>query len=528
MKILFVYPDMISPDPKWQGYFYEGLAVLSAVARNAGHDTHLLHVARPLSDEAVVEWVEKHMGTQEDTIVAFSVTANQFPHVKRWAPLIQKETGLRTLAGGMHATLSPKDCLGADGIDMICKGDGEVPLVNLLNNLDAGKGPADVKGIWFKDEDGAFVEQPLDLLADLNTLPTPHWEIFPNFESLEYTRDNVGVHMGSRGCPYDCAYCCNRALIDESKGRGRYMRFKKVDRFIAELKTYLDRYPDTWAFVFEDDIFGVSKKWMAEFADKYPKAIGLPYGCNMRPNLVKKELVEMFAASGCQRVNMAIESGNDEVRNFILNRNLSRERVVNAFKLFKDAGVEVKSFNIVGSPHETPAAVLDTIKINAEIDPQFMQHTIFYPYEGTPLYDMVHRENLVADREVTDYFQDTALDQESIRRDQVIMFNKYFEPLVRHYRRMSELPGPLATLGTALTDRFLVWDGAPDAFDTARKVRDAFRVNGNGKNGNGSNGHGTNGNGTNGQNGTQAKKDGNGSNGTAEKKRDRVPTSTAC
>jgi radical SAM superfamily enzyme YgiQ (UPF0313 family) len=253
------------------------------------------------------------------------------------------------------------------------------------------------------------------------------------------------------------------------------MRFKEVPRFIEELKAYLALYPNTWGFVFEDDIFGVSKKWLEEFAKIYPREVGLPYGCNMRPNLVTPELVKALAETGCRRVNMAIESGDDEVRNFILNRNLAREKLVRAFRLFKEAGVEVKSYNIVGSPHETPAAVLETIKINAEIDPEYMQLTIFYPYEGTPLFDLVVDEHLMADREVTDYFRDTSLEQSSISRAQVIMFNRNFEGLVKHYQRIWKLPGPLKGLAEKATAKFLCWDKAPAVFGTIERMRQPFR-----------------------------------------------------
>ena len=55
MRVLFIYPDMITRDPLWQGYYYEGIALLSAVARAASHDTKLLHVWRPMSPEQVLE-----------------------------------------------------------------------------------------------------------------------------------------------------------------------------------------------------------------------------------------------------------------------------------------------------------------------------------------------------------------------------------------------------------------------------------------------------------------------------------------
>jgi len=474
MKILLIYPDMVNREPGWTGYYYEGVAVLSAVAKAAGHGCKMLHVYELLPDEEILRWVEENR-EGDDTLIAFSSTTNQFPYVKRWASMLKAATGLPTLVGGMHPTLSPDDAIAADGIDMICKGDGEGPLVELAAALEAGKGPEGVSGIWYKDANGEVVQQVMAPLADINAIPGPDFDVFENYRDLMVIKDNIGIHMGSRGCPYDCAYCCNRALIDQSKGRGKYMRFKDVPAFVQELKEYRERYPGTWAFFFEDDIFGVSKRWLKEFVPLYKQEVGLPFGCNMRPNLVDDWMVDTLADAGCIRVHMAVESGNDEIRNFILNRKLEREKLVESFRAFKRRGIQVMSYNIVGSPHETPEAVLDTIKINAEIDPEHIQHSIFYPYEGTPLFGLVHSENLVSeDREVTDYFADTALEQSSIRRDQVLMFQQNFKPLVRHYQRMWRFPKPFAHWATTFTDRFLTWGGAPRVMTLLNKTGKAI------------------------------------------------------
>ena len=473
MKILLIYPDMVNESPDWTGYYYEGVAVLSSAAKAAGHKVRLLHVYEPLDDEAILAFVRENR--EEQTLVAFSSTTNQFPYVEKWSKLIKQETGLPTLVGGMHPTLSPDDAISKPGVDMICKGDGEVPLVQLANALEKGDSPDGIDGIWYKDAEGQVVQQMMAPLADINSIPAPDFEIFENYRNLMVIKENIGIHMGSRGCPYDCAYCCNRALIDMSKGRGKYMRYRDVTSFVDELVEYREKYPVTWAFFFEDDIFGVNKRWLKDFVPQYKERVGLPYGCNMRPNLADQWMVDMLAESGCIRVHMAIESGNEEIRNKILNRKLSDDKLVESFRIFQRAGIQVMSYNIVGSPHETPLAVLDTIKINAEIDPDHIQNSIFFPYEGTPLYDLVRDQKLAdLDREVTDYFADTVLEQDSISRDQVLMFQKNFKPLVKHYKRLRSWPAPIERVATSASDRFLTWGGAPKVMRAMEKMASVF------------------------------------------------------
>lgn len=461
MKILFIYPDLISPDPSWSGHYYLGLAVLSACLREAGHETDLLHVHHPLKHEEMLRWVEENRAG-DDTLLAFSATTNQFRHVEEWAPLLKRATGLPTIAGGMHPTLSPAGAIAAEGIDMICQGEGERPLVAVADRLETGRDVRGIEGIWFKSGRGEVVDQGLAPLTDVDRLPLPHWEVYRNYRSLMYIRDGIGLFMASRGCAYRCAYCCNGALLDLHRGSGSYLRLMSVPRVIEELKTFMTRYPECRALFFEDDVFGIDKSWLGEFVDAYRRDIDKPFGCNLRPNLVDDDLVEMLAGAGCGRVQMAIESGNDCIRNEVLERRLSREQLVSSFRSLTRAGIKVLAYNIIGSPHETPEAVLDTIKLNATIDPDFIQHSLFHPYEGTPLHELVTREDLWAkERGVEDYFEDTALDQDSISREQVLMFHRCFQPLVRHYRRLGKLPPWLGAPTTALTDRFLKWRGAP-------------------------------------------------------------------
>ena len=46
LKITFVYPDETEVDPDWTGYFYYGIALLSSVLKQLGHETSLIHIVR--------------------------------------------------------------------------------------------------------------------------------------------------------------------------------------------------------------------------------------------------------------------------------------------------------------------------------------------------------------------------------------------------------------------------------------------------------------------------------------------------
>ncbi len=468
MKVVFVYPDIIRQEDGWVGYFYEGLAVLSAVVREEGHDTAMIHVPHPLETDDLVAQVAS-LADGEDTLVAISSTTNQVGHAKTWAKGIKDELGLPIVMGGVHPTLNPEDAISAEGVDWICNGDGESVLRTLTRRLASGGPTDDIQGLWTRGTDGEVINNGHAPLADLDTLPLPHWEIYPHYAELEIIRDNVGVSMGSRGCAFDCSYCCNRALMDMARDQGQFLRFKDPEKHIRELETYLERYPKTWGFFFEDDIFGLKKGWLDAWRPLYTERIGKPFGCNMRPNLVTDDLVENLVAAGCIRVQLAIEAGDEDIRNRILNRRLSDDKLKAAFRAFQDRGVQTLSYNMVGAPDENARTMLATIKINADINPTMVQHSITYPYRGTELHSLCVDEGLMADREVEDYFTDTMLDLPTATRGEILFFQKNFAKIQGLYHRLYSMPRPIGAPLEKAADWFFTRRSVPKVLPALRR-----------------------------------------------------------
>jgi radical SAM superfamily enzyme YgiQ (UPF0313 family) len=76
--------------------------------------------------------------------------------------------------------------------------------------------------------------------------------------------------------------------------------------------------------VFVDDVFVLSESWLVEFAEKYPREVGLPFFCNTRANLVTAEQVQFLKKAGCTSVSMGIETADDRIRNELLKRKMSK------------------------------------------------------------------------------------------------------------------------------------------------------------------------------------------------------------
>src|SRR5262249_14103501 len=197
-------------------------------------------------------------------------------------------------------------------------------------------------------------------------------------------------------------------------------------------------------FHFDDDILYMRKAWSVEFTEKYKKALGLPFVCNMRPNICSKEIVGLMKQANCRRVMVGLESGNEYIRNTLLLRALKAEDMITAFHRFEEVGIDTVSFNMVGLPEETPANVLETVKLNAVSHVTYPQVSIFYPFPGTKLAKYCEDKGYVKPfrGDVYDYFSDSSLDMPTLSRVQIVAHRLSFRPFFYVYRTLYRLPDP--------------------------------------------------------------------------------------
>ena len=336
---------------------------------------------------------------------------------------------------------------------MICIGEGDEAILNLCSKLDQGLDYTKINNLWVKWK-GEVIKNPLSSYIDVNDLPRPDREIFPNYQNLIWERLGRAAVMASRGCPYQCSYCCNHALM-KVQGKQNYTRFRSVNHLMSELKAILVDFDFINSFHFDDDILPLNKKWFSEFSTIYRTDLMKPYSCSIRPNLITEDVVMMLADSGCDMVQIGLESGNETIRNKVLNRNLSEETIAKAFELCKVAGIKVHTLNMVGVPFESPSAVLDTIKMNSKFGAYSSEIFIFYPYKGTTLHDVCEKENFLTERNNVDYFTDSILSIPGLSRKQIIMFRGYFKLFVRFYRALFKIKGKARNFSIKFTDKIL-------------------------------------------------------------------------
>lgn len=399
MKILLIYPNIIE-SPK---EISAGLASVGAVLKEDGHMVRLLDTTfGNRSDEIIMQQVNAF----KPEMVCITVATNDFKFGIHILDVIREQyPTVPTIVGGIHATVAPEEVISQKNVDMVCVGEGDLPIRDVARMIAKGVKRTDILNIWFK-KNGKIISNLQRPLPNLDELPIPDRGLFDFQKYIDWHGGQATI-ISTRGCPYPCTYCVNRKQKEIYKGSGSFVRYKSVDKLLAEIKGIKENYK-VKEILFNDDTFTLDPRRIKEFCEKYPVIIGkLPFIINGRVNTVNRDMLMMLAKAGCERINMGVECGNEWIRNKILERDMTDEQIINTFHWAKEAGIETYAFNIIGLPYETRENIQETIELNRKINPDFIGVSIFTAFPGTPLYDLCKKEGWLAEGYSTSYFQDT-------------------------------------------------------------------------------------------------------------------------
>ena len=353
-----------------------GIEFMSATLKRHGHDVRLFFDPSLFDDRAIFsmpalhrmvdlrpKMVESLIGWQPD-IVAFSVLTNTYQWALETAELIRMELDRPIIFGGVHATLVPERVIGRPVVDMVNVGEGFEAFPELIGRLDQGLDITDVANLWLK-RDGSVIRNPVrSRFEDLDTLPFPDKGLFADYFDV----GELYLTMTGFGCPYRCTFCSNDVLREIYRGRGRHVRRRSVDHVIAELKHARQQYRIR-VIKFADDIFTLQRGWLEDFADVYRREIGLPYITLAHPGHLDDQLAHLLRESGCCKLEIGVQSVNEQTKTEVLDRRESRHDLETTFAACESHGIPYMLNHMMGLPGEGEAEQLEAARLYSRYRP---------------------------------------------------------------------------------------------------------------------------------------------------------------
>lgn len=401
-----------------------GLKGLHLYLRQEGFDSALLYfpVFKKYKEKERAHHIKEFLAELKPSVVGISLTAEDFEvacEVTRIVREVLPDTYV--IWGGIEATTEPERC--AQVADFVCIGEGELAIKEFLQAVKNGACREDLKRVnnfAYLDGYGGLKQNPLHpLIMDLDILPPlrqiPERSFVDTGRSIEpvqvkhlmrYKRYRGQVYkiMTSRGCPYGCAYCCNRFL---RKLYGTWpVRHRSVSHVIEELELAMREGPPIiYVDIIDDCFFASDMDYLKEFCRVYKERIGLPFIAKTTAREVSHERMSLLVDAGMTWTNMGLQSGSDRTCLEIYKRPTRSETFLKAAQIISEYPVGVYYDIILDNPFETLEDRLNTALTLSRTPRPFMP--LFFSlrfYPGTELRKRAIDEGIL--REDTMIYED--------------------------------------------------------------------------------------------------------------------------
>lgn len=420
ITLISLYPDIASI----------GLRILSSVLKQNDFDVQMVFLPNIAAEtnsnsrfvyqykqETIAELIET---CADSSLVGIGVMTNYFQGAVQITDALKKNLSMPVIWGGIHPTIRPEESL--DHADIVCIGEGEDALLELVQAMKEKKNECSIKNLWFK-KDGRIIKNPVrPLIQDLDSLPFCDYDL--NCQILEdkkilpmdasrlekaLARTGISEYLGltayqtmaSRGCPHNCTYCCNSTLR-RIYGHQKYVRRRSVEHLMDELITIKSRFPFIQAVWLSDDsFFATTDDEIKQFSLTYKEKVGLPFYCLGSPTTINENKIKYLVDAGMVCIQMGIQTGSLRVCKEIYHRRISNKQVLKAARIINTHNARMLppfyDF-ILDNPYETQEDILATLDLILRLPkPYKLQLFSLVLYPGTQLYEKAKTDGYVTD-----------------------------------------------------------------------------------------------------------------------------------
>lgn len=346
-----------------------GIEYLTAALKKSGFTVNLLFIPKPFDNTSIHFSVKRNPENKEISqtikklrpdVVCFSPFSPEYLWCTQKAKFIKSRfKSIFTLFGGVHVNSVPEFVIKDKSVDGLIVGEADFSLIEFAKNFYTEK-LYSTPSLWIKKGRQIMKNPLLPLPGNLDDLPFPDKEIF--YEQIPAPlRDYSYVIMGSRGCPFSCAYCSNNVYKKLYFGQKR-LRFRSPENIIAELKIAKTLYPFK-IVEFMDDVLTIDEARLLALLKLYRREVKLPFTCFLHPQLVTPKSIRYLKKSGCFWLKIGVQSANEKYRREFLNRNESNADLIRVSKLCHQYKLTFSFDHIFNLPGETEDHLVEAIEL---------------------------------------------------------------------------------------------------------------------------------------------------------------------
>jgi len=391
----------------------QGIRTISSVLKKAGHDVTMVFMT--LSEDYSKNYIEDELSQlakicQNSELIGVSSFVSTAPRAIQIITHLQKNFANTPIVwGGIHATISPQECI--KNCDIVCVGEGEGAILDLVKALIKRKSINKIKNLWIKKNDKIIKNPVRNLIDDLDSIPLPDYDtethyVLDNHKIRKFSEsdlDGAIFFLTGRGCPYGCDYCSNSLLNELYKGkRKKIVRWHSITYVINGILELKRKFPSLSYFDIRDDTFSLRPlEHFKEFNKQYKEKVGLRFKCLADPKTVDDEKIRLLVDAGCTDIIIGIQ-GVERVNREVYHRNQTDKEVLRASEIinqYKDK-LTVMYDVITCNPYEESEDIISMIRLLQKIPkPYFLSVNNLVFFHGSKLYEKAMEDGIIKSNE---------------------------------------------------------------------------------------------------------------------------------
>ncbi len=357
-----------------------------------------------MTNPANIQSMKEYFSKNFDLAIV-NTTTPTFEFDKKTAKII-KETNPGTKICGIGTLVSalPEEALADGDFDFVARREPEITVLELVKLLSKNKGItakelSEVKGLSFQINGKIFHNNLRPFIENLDELPFPARDIYDKNIFVEpQTNEPCAVIRNSRGCPFQCTFCTVGSYY------GKKWRTRSIENISAEVKEVVEKY-GIRNIMFLSDTFTANKEKVKELCwEIIENKWKIRWVCNSRVNTIDSEMAELMKKAGCWLISFGVESGSERILQEI-NKNISKEDVMKAVKISRQAGIKSYMYYVLGFPGETKETIKETVDFALKVDSDYARFFFAVPFPGSELFNECRNKGRLKLREWHKYNQ---------------------------------------------------------------------------------------------------------------------------
>jgi len=397
MRVLLINPqeghDALARDFK----FYRchspplGILYIAKVLEETGHIVEVIDFA---AEEFKEEKILKNINSTD--FVGLTINAYNVRNADAISRLIkQNDQNLPIIIGGPICSIAPKQILTEINADMCLEGEGEKVIDKIVNALEGKEALDGISGLYFKKDNTIKHGPAAEIIENLDSISFPARHLVDKYEygyaaGVRMARGKYTSMITSRGCPYNCKFCC-------VAGIAKKYRKRSVENIMSEFGEITEKYD---SLIIMDDNFLADRKSSMKIIESlihenYDLDISI---MGVRLDAVDEELLKKMKRAGVTSIFLGLESGNQDVLDFY-NKGITLNQMEKTIRLIRKFGLNTIGNFIVGAPIETNKHLEKTYGFAKRIPLNTVTFTPFRYLKGSELWKETFEEGKIEDDE---------------------------------------------------------------------------------------------------------------------------------